>query len=377
MKYFISLSFLFCFTFLSAQPVINTDIIPSIGSKWTGFFFQVDTLDYAAGMAGANINWDFSGLTDSIEGTPQELLEELKEEPFFTFTVVDPSNVIFGDSFPTADFAIQTFIDFFIYSETYSFIDQQADGLRDLGESSIIEIDILGTTIIDTSVVVNETPDLFFPLPINFNGSFIREDVQTEEDISFDSKTVTTTRDSIVYDAYGTLTTPFGSYDNAVRWKIYTTETELTTSISLGQTLSNITTNSVSYEWYSSNELAPLIQYELPGIGEEQGIMTFYINIDEVSSNKNVTREKIALKIAPNPATDQVQMQFSLDQSVDQLDAYLYDMSGRLVKRERWNALGAGVQTQNLNIPAGTQSGTYVLQLRNKDFIAYQKVVIK
>ena len=377
MKYFISLSFLFCFTFLSAQPVINTDIIPAVGAQWTGFFFQVDTLDYSAGMAGANINWDFSGLADSIEGTPQELLEELKEEPFFTITVFDPSAVIFADSFPTADLAVQTFIDFFIFAETYSFLDQQADGLRELGEASIVEIDILGTTIIDTSVVVNETPDVFFPLPINFNGSFVREDVQTEEDISFDSKTVTTTRDSIVYDAYGTLTTPFGNYDNAVRWKVYTTETELTTSISLGQTLSNITTNSISYEWYASTDLAPLIQYELPGVGEEQGVMTFYIRIDEVSSNRNVTREKIALKIAPNPATEQVQMQFSLEQSVDQLDAYLYDMSGRLVKRDRWNGLGAGIQTQNLSIPSGTQSGTYVLQLRNKDFIAYQKVVIK
>lgn len=377
MKYFLSLSFLFCLTLLTAQPVINTDIIPSVGAQWTGFFFQVDTLDYSAGAAGANMAWDFSSLADSIEGTPQELLEELKEEPFFTFTVVDPATAIFGDSFPTADFAIQTFIDFFIFSEIYSFVDQQADGLRDLGESSIIEIDILGTTIIDTSVVVNESPDLFFPLPINYNGSFIRVDTETEEDISFDSKTVTTTRDSIVYDAYGTLITPFASFDNAVRWKVYSTETELTTSLSSGQIISNITRTTVYYQWYSSDELAPLIQYDLPGVGEEQGIMTFYIKIDEVSSNKNIARKKMALKVAPNPATDQIQMQFSLEQSVDQLDAYLYDMSGRLVKREHWNGLGAGSQAHSLSIPAGTQRGTYVLQLRNKDFIAYQKVVIK
>ncbi len=377
MKYFLSLSFLFCVTFLTAQPVINTDIIPTVGAQWTGFFFQVDTLDYEAGPAGANMTWDFSGLADSIEGTPQELLEELKEEPFFTFTIVDPSNVIFGDSFPTADFAIQTFIDFFVFVENYAFVDVQADGLRDLGESSITEIDILGTSIIDTSVFVNESPDLFFPLPVNFNGSFIRVDVETDEDISFDSRIVTTTRDSIVYDAYGTLITPFATYDNAVRWTIYSTETEVTTSLSTDQIISNTTTNSVYYEWYSSDELAPLIQYELPDLGEEQGLMTFYIKIDEISSNKNVSREKIALTVAPNPATDQVQMQFALEQSVDQLDAYLYDMSGRLVKRERWNALGAGKQAHTLSIPAGTQSGTYVLQLRNKDFIAYQKVVIK
>jgi|GEM_PF-1623240 len=368
-----------CFALLRAQPVLNSSIIPGPGSKWIGFFVQFNPDDYPVGSAGAGQNWDFTGIADSLEGTPQEIIDELKEEPFLAFEVLNPSGLIGADSFPEADFAIRTLLDFFFYSDNYSFVDQRNDGLYDMGTTSITELEILGVFVEDTSTVVNQTPPLSFKLPLSFNEHFIRVAEETEEDIDFDTKTVTSTRDSIVYDAYGSLSTPFANYDQAVRFTHYTTETSLTTSLSTGSIISNTNTSGVSYEYYSPDQLAPIVDYDPPGLGEEEdgGIMTFYVQTDVVLSQDEVRREMLPIAITPNPASDQVQVSFGLENSEDRMQAFLFDLQGRLLRTENWNGLASGAQKQDFNLPAHLTAGTYVLLVRGSSFSGYQKVVVK
>lgn len=368
-----------CFTLLQAQPVLNSSIVPGPGSKWIGFFVQFNPDDYPVGSVGPGQNWDFTGIADSLEGTPQEIIDELKEDPFLAFEVVEPSGLIGADSFPGANFAIRTLIDFFVFSDIYSFVDQRADGLYDMGNTSITELEILGIFVEDTSTVVNQTPPLAFKLPLSFNEHFIRVAEEIEEDIDFDTKTVTSTRDSIVYDAYGSLSTPFATYDQAVRFAHYTTETSLTTTLSTGTIISNTNTSSVSYEYYSPDQLAPIVDYDPPGLGEEEdgGIMTFYVQTDVVLSQEDAKRDVLPIRVAPNPAIDQIQVSFSLENSEDQVQAYLFDMKGRVLRTENWHGLASGTQKQAFNLPSHLPSGTYVLLVRGSSFSGYQKVVVK
>ncbi len=366
-----------CFALLKAQPVLNSNIIPGPGTKWIGLFLEFNPEQYPVGSAGADRSWDFTGIIDSLEGTPEEIIEELKEEPFLAFEVVEPSGLIGADSFPDADFAIRTLIDFFFFSDIYSFVDQRADGLYDLGNTSITEFEILGVFVEDTSTVVKQMPSLEFKLPLSFNEHFIRMDEDIEEDIDFDTRTVINTRDSIVYDAYGSLSTPFGSYNQAVRFTHYSTENTLTTSLSTGSVLSNTNTTSISYEWYSPDQLAPVVDYDPPGIGEEAGVLTFYVQTDAVLSSNEVKREFSPLAVAPNPAREQVQVSFSLEDSEERTQAYLFDMKGRLLATENWQGLASGPQQQSFSLPNQITPGTYVLLVRGSDFSGYQKVVVK
>lgn len=366
-----------CFTLLKAQPVLNSNIIPGPGTKWIGLFLEFNPDQYPVGSAGADRTWDFTGIIDSLEGTPEEIIEELKEEPFLAFEIVEPNGLIGADSFPNADFAIRTLIDFFFFTDIYSFIDQGADGLYDLGNTSITELEILGVFIKDTSTVVNQMPSLEFKLPLSFNEHFIRVDEDIEEDEDFDTKTVTNSRDSIVYDAYGSLSTPFGSFDQAVRFTHYSTENTITSSLSTGSVLSNTNTSTVSYEWYSPDQLAPLVDYDPPGVGEEAGILTFYVQTDAVLSNNEVKREFSPLAVAPNPASEQIQVSFSLENSEERAQAYLFDMKGRLLATENWHGLASGTQQQTFSLPNQIIPGTYVLLVRGSDFSGFQKVVVK
>lgn len=367
-------------TLLHAQPVLSTSIVPAPGTKWIGFFIQFNPADYPVGTVGAGQTWDFTGIADSIEGTPQELIDELKEEPFLAFEVLAPNGVIGMDSFPGADFCIRILLDFFFYSDNYSFVDQRNDGLYDMGTTSITEAEILGIIIEDTSVVVNQTPSLAFKLPLNFNEHFIRESEEVEEDPDFDTKTVTHTRDSIVYDTYGSLSTPFGSYNQAVRFTHYSTQTTLTTTLSSGTVISNTSTSGVSYEFYSPDQLAPIVDYDPPGAGEEEdgGIMTFYVQTDVVLSQEEVEkRAQLSIRVAPNPAIDQVQVSFGLESSEERVQAYLFDMKGRLLRTENWKGLASGKQQQDFKLPNHLTPGTYILLVRGSTFSGYQKVVVK
>lgn len=366
-----------CFTLLQAQPVLNSNIIPGPGTKWIGLFLEFNPEQYPVGSTGGDQSWDFTGIIDSLEGTPEEIIEELKEEPFLAFEVLEPNGLIGADSFPNADFAIRTLIDFFFFTDIYSFVEQRADGLYDLGSTSITEFEILGLFVEDTSTVVNQMPSLEFKLPLSFNEHFIRMDEDIEEDVDFDTKTVRNTRDSIVYDAYGSLETPFGSFDQAVRFTHYSTENTLTTSLSTGTVLSNTTTSTTSYEWYSPDQLAPLVDYDPPGVGEEAGILTFYVQTDVVLSNNEVQREFSPLAVAPNPAREQIQVSFSLENSEERTQAYLFDMKGRLLATENWHGLASGAQQQTFPLPNQITPGTYVLLVRGSDFSGYQKVVVR
>lgn len=366
-----------CFTLLKAQPVLNSSIIPGPGTKWIGLFLEFNTEQYPVGSAGGGQSWDFTGIIDSLEGTPQEIIDELKAEPFLAFEVVAPSGLIGVDSFPEADFAIRTLIDFFFFTDSYSFVDQRADGLYDLGNTRITEIDFLGTFIEDTSTVVNQMPALAFKLPLSFNEHFIRIDEEIDEDIDFDTKTVISTRDSIVYDAYGSLSTPFGDFDEAVRFTHYSTENTVTTSLSTGSVISNTNTSTVSYEWYSPDQLAPLVDYDPPGVGEEAGVLTFYVQTDVVLFNDEVKRSFSPMTVAPNPASGQVQVSFNLGSSENRTQAYLFDMKGRMLATENWNGLASGPQRQTFSLPHTLPAGTYVLLVRGSSFSGYQKVVVR
>ena len=54
---YILFSFLFAFSFLSAQPVVTADILLSLGDEVEVHFSQVD---FDPGESGENITWDFS-----------------------------------------------------------------------------------------------------------------------------------------------------------------------------------------------------------------------------------------------------------------------------------------------------------------------------
>lgn len=382
MKSFYTLFAFLCFTTfeLVAQPVITSDITPDIGDAWTGFFLQVDTMDYSPSTTGANTTWDFSGLADSLDVSPEEFIEAVKADPFLTFTAISTGDALFSENFPNADFAIRTFLDFIAISDIYQFIDERSDGLYGLGDVAISEFEFFGMTFIDTSVTINPMAELFIPFQHTFGDNFVRTSTSIEEDDLSGIRTESVTRDSFVADGYGTLITPFATYNNVLRWGVFSTTVEKQISIANGQVLSTDTNSDISYQWQNTNEAAPVLTYQLPDELDEEplGTLIFFTTTSGISStNDHPKRDNLMLNIAPNPVEDKVQVSFNLNRSTKQVNATLFDLQGRLVSYHSWGTLPAGEQNPTLELPYKLPNGTYILRILGEGLVGHQKVVVQ
>lgn len=203
---------------LWSQPVITAnDVRPAIGDKFIGFFYNVDTLDYPAGSAGANVTWDFSGLKDSLPNDLQAFFDTLSENPGLVYEVVAPAGLLFADSFPNTDFVIRNEINFFGTFLSNTFINETPNGFFSLGDVSITAFDFLGMMLRDTSVTVNASPEVFLPMPLTFGVKASSSTMVVEEDITGFFIDEITETDSSVVDGYGTLITPWKTYTDVLR----------------------------------------------------------------------------------------------------------------------------------------------------------------
>ena len=151
-KYLTLLLVLSSLVIIKAQPVVNTDILFSVGDQ--AMVNYVETV-FSPGTAGADVEWDFS---------------ELNSNYSLNWMAVTPESTAFQDSFPTATIA------FFIpandapqiLEDTYAFYRQDGNDFSYLG--STLSGDINGN--IDTSFfTLNLNADHLYAFPLQFGDS--------------------------------------------------------------------------------------------------------------------------------------------------------------------------------------------------------------
>ena len=350
MKKIFTLSLLLSSLFVMAQPTINSNVFPSIGTTLTSNVF--DATNVNQGPAGANQTWSFTGLMSL--GTQSQ-------------TFVSPASTPYAASFPAADISLM----FTAGTDAfYTYYDHTTSATELLG---------LGYSTSGTVVeFVYSNPQKQFQYPLTFGQQF--SDVFTGSySIVLSGINIVNYRSGTIYsdaDAYGTITTPSGTFNNVlrVRTRQVTTDSSVYTGFPLPPTVqySNIT----SFLWISNNPgNVALMQIAYDTLTDNQGTPPTYekngqYQITSVGIN-DVNLKAQAASIFPNPATDFTTVDVSVFDAGEAI-LQVYDASGRLVKNQNIT-IGTGETKTVMVHTEEFATGFYQMNLIQKDKLLQAK----
>ncbi|WP_395054538.1 T9SS type A sorting domain-containing protein [Flavobacterium sp.] len=307
MKKIIIMYIIFMKVLIFAQPVINSNDLNNIGS---GNIFSTNPSGFTTGLSGANITWNFSALTLVPNGT---------------FISSIDTTAPFISNFIGANYIIKTTSTGIDYYEIYKL------------DSSKLEI--LGITT-DSAVVVNFSPNpqTLFQFPYAYNST-IFDTYSTINDPSADDPF------TILYDAYGTLITPYGTFNNVFRTK------KLDGIFPI-------------FTWYYPNSALKLLTVTFGSGGVNNVKFYHYTNLELSQNNLNKS-----LTIFPNPIDTELTI-YNFNTNMTNFSFEIFDLYGRLIKSDKSKF------NEKINIDE-LQSGSYLLVLKDENNIFKSKKIVK
>lgn len=303
-KFYLYLFFLLPVVGLS-QPVLTDDIVPVLGTEYDAQY--IESPNFNSGPAGANQTWDFSSLQGQLD---------------IHFNILDPNDAPESDEFPDASF-VWNFVEF----ESYIYYISNEDSISQMGSA-------VGNLEETTFLVVNTDLEDALQFPVTFGTTY---EYHTEYDnYLFGSLLNSGQRDgTLSADAYGTIITPYGTYENALRVKIVTSE--------FGY-------NATQYAWYDEDSFLPILVYETSDDPETPASL-YFTDIDQVVATNEEIEDSPA-NITYLHQTNSIQiMTDAQDKKIENL--VLVSMNGILIEKKEGPILNHG-------------SGEYIFPLRNK-----------
>lgn len=343
MKNLTFLTFLFLFTLnLSAQPVLTQSMNFSLGDM-----YKIDTYQEVSvvdpGNAGANVVWDFSQITGEVIEGIDVICVDPGSTPFADSTAVASAHVCVR----SADYPNQGAFSFYntgTESEQYIAMGFMGEGNRSFttysNSQTAMEFPFTyGQVFTDTYELIGYHIDLGY--------HFMKDSVSVE----------------VVADAYGSIKTAYGTFQNVLRVKRTSTE-YFWYRYAQGEDWSfNGIFVRTEYDWYDPNIKAPLFS-----IVEEEGIpgnMVKYLASYSSPSSIIVPRVE-KLRLYPNPADDVVYIDNLTSSTWVQYD--IYSLSGALLQT-------GDVLNHSINIEL-LKPGKYVIKLHASSSTICKKLII-
>ena len=281
------------------------------------------------GTSGSGVTWDFSNIGGSQQSSA---------------SYVSASGTPYASDFPQANIAVQAG-DFYGYRESTS-----------------SEILYYGSAIANGLPIIYTNPRKELEFPFSFNNSF--SDTWAYEITSSPTVyTEATGSGTVTYDGSGTLITPAGTFQNAIR--IRSEESTTSTTYINGAPNTPTTSSYTSHTWYiPGSGIAALVIGESVSNGQSYWSHSYNMNpnytppvgIDEASA-------------AALPVVYQGQGQLILE-APQQGQVELWSVTGQQVQRQRYLAGRSALST------AGLVPGMYVLKLRSGEHYSSKKVVV-
>lgn len=277
--------FLLCGS-LNAQIQITSADMPIVGDEIVRY---LDTLpDFTPGGDGPDQSWDFSMAIQDIEQVN---------------TFVDPASTSNGDQFGDANLALTT------DGNNYTYINNSADQMTAEGFSG----DPLGDGTFDIVAPFDPVLQLHqFPRQhtIAFSNSFGFDVTVDGSDFGVYQgriKEVSSVYDTT--DAYGTITTPVGTYDC-----IRSRNTTIRIDSIFAQLLEilpmafvfEIVDTTVTYAWHTLETKLPVAEMIMDSAGTAASFT--WSTIEPNSTGVAHTAGRDAFRLFPQPATDHVQL---------------------------------------------------------------------
>ena len=338
---------------LQAQPSLTNSVFPSIGQ--TVITIEADTVGVLEGNAGANQNWNFSGLMPLAGGYAD------------TANYIAASGTPYAMDFPTANLAIQSLGD-----DYYSYVKKETNELTFLGAA--------GPDIIFEYA----DPITFLKTPLAFNGSFSDDYAALVQPDSTTTIYETGTR-TVLYDAYGSLSCPTGNFTNVIRLKTISEERD---SLNLGMGYAINETFETSYDWWVAGTTNPLVT-----ISYSEGTSTIFFPpfpptvtsspLSQTVSYLSSTTTGISdqepaislLQVSPNPAVEVLQVSLSAASGLEEVPISIVNGIGQILWHEnvilqegsnlfsiQVGQLPAGAYWLQLQFPQGVKSKAWIKQ---------------
>lgn len=312
------------FSFIaSGQPVIS-NVVPNFGDQ-----FVLNQVDFAPspGEAGANITWDFSNETIT--------------EYSMNYIIKTPNEVDGGDDFPDATMVWEVDMGF---AMLHSFMSFDNNTFTDYGTISAGPGMAMGVAYSD--------PIEHFTYPLAYQDSGSDDYIGSGFGVTDDNDIEGT--QSYIVDGYGTLITPFETYENVLR--VSTTAIETIAVLGSAVVIDRTVTS-----WYSPDYPVPVMvigidESSSPGMPlETSETMTALASYTSTSTGLNERDNPNTFSLYPNPTTDQITIK------TDGLNANstlnIYSANGKLVKEVSLNG------NENVDVSA-LSPGIYIAVLR-------------
>ncbi len=288
-----------------AQPVLN-----SSDFNVTFNMYRYPTNDnisgLSAGAAGANVTWDFSAMTATLDGT---------------YSSVSVASTPYAADFPTANFAYK-------FSspgdpDEYSYYKVTSTQFELLGSKDVDYTDLL----IDTSIIFN--------FPFTYLTSF-------SDSYANASDPPGGYTNSVSYDGYGTLITPYETFTNVVRRKSVEIDGNVTFT---------------DYEWYTTNPCKIVMAmgfYDNP-TDNQFGNYTEFLTSSNLSITENEKTNVVS--IYPNPTNSILNLDLSNEIAVDKI--VIIDITGKIVLQQNQNL--AQINLEKL------EKGLYIIEVYSQN----------
>jgi hypothetical protein len=340
-------------TAISAQITFTASDVAIIGQQMTQVSDTLPDASIQAGPGGQNQTWNFSAL-QAHESYPLDF--------------VAPSATPYTDLFPTADVASVE------NDSAFAYYEKDNDGLRLLG--------IYGSFTIEDGTLdlaVKNTPAMsILRFPTTFNDGYTEQYKRVinmagaDVGLPVDSfRVVSTVLRSVQYDAYGSLTTPAGTFDVL---RIKETEASIDTTFVLvfgtwtefpGEPITDIAYNF----WTKQNGIGfPVASIQADEFGNT--VSASYLTDFTVSRADDGKVEQMAFELFPNPCNDYINLDLpaNFKGSVE-----VYDLMGREMLSQYAEGHFAHIATNGL--PQGNYLA--VLKQENQRIAGHRKFQVQ
>jgi Secretion system C-terminal sorting domain len=285
-----------------AQPVLNSTDISTTGSL-TATTLTASATGFSAGSAGSNQVWDYSSLILTPAGTG-------------TTTVV--ATTPFAASFPDANL---------IYKATFG-----TDSFYTYYKLTTTKQELVGYSS-DTNVIINFSPNpqTVYSFPYTY-GLIVNDTYSTTFDPSANNPF------SITYDAYGTLITPYGIFNNVIRSK----------------KLDGIAPD---YTWFTTNPFQVILTASISSTGVASNVK--FSQPSNLSTIQNTLYKQF--EIYPNPTSGSFTIK-NIDFSNNENFLNAYDVLGNQIINNQ--KIDSDSKDFDLNNAA---CGLYFIKITNKN----------
>jgi hypothetical protein len=348
-------SFIICtLSVVEAQISIDQSDMPSIDDTVrisTGL--NLDFIDYT--QSGEDYDWDFSQLT------PIHQRVDTFQDPWAMALIY---KLYFGLFSNLAVRAAENLpIPGFPFSDMYNFYDKSSGDFRTVG---------IGVSISGIAVPFKyDSPDLIYDFPLTYQDNWSSQAYFAEGIPGIGYLKMSKTHSDTV-DGWGTLTTPYGTFD-VLRIKSEIVENDSLYLDSLGMGLP-VNRNYTVYQWVGKGQKLPLLQIT----SSLAGLIVDYVDSARViveGINQTEIVKDNEINIFPNPAKDIVNISFDMRQT-SHVNLKLFDLKGMEVAAIFNGNIEQGQSNVTFSFrELGITPGIYIVQLKSGGSLISKRII--